>query len=168
MAHGVIPPFSNYLVSRDFFQKVPIDRALTDDVALLGEAANEVVVACEVAQMLQSITRRAYHDYLAYGFLDLRDAEGAFSLSERRFVSLLTAVMLDLDGAVDALGKLLPYMRQTGASEWRVLLDGAMDSNVRAVEDELGQLVKDGSKDVCTHVPEEVGCVQLERILSSN
>lgn len=168
MAHGIIPPFSNYLVTRDFFQKVPIDRALTEDVELLGEAANKVVVACEVAQMLQSITRRAYHDYLAYGFSDLRDANGSFQLSERRFIALLTAVMLDLDGAESALGKLLPHMRDSEPKEWRVLVDGVMDSNIRAVEDELGQIVKDGSKDVCVHVPEEVGSIQLERLLSNN
>lgn len=168
MAHGVIPPFSNYLVTRDFFQKVPIDCALTEDVELLGEAANEVVVACEVAQMLQSITRRAYHDYLAYGYSDLRDGDGAFQLSERRVIALLAAVMLDLDGAEDALGKLLPHMKRSAPKEWRILVDGVMDSNIRAVEDELGQIVRDGSKDVCTHVPEEVGSIQLERLLSTN
>lgn len=165
MAHGVIPPFSDYLVSRDFFEKVPIDRTMTEDVELLGEAANEVVVACEVAQMLQSLTRRAYHDYLAYGFADLRDADGAFPLSERRFVSLLLAVTLDLDGADEALGKLLPFMRSARVAEWRTLVGGAMDSNIRTVENELGHVIKEGLKDVCMHVPEKIGFEHLEAIL---
>lgn len=168
MAHGVIPPFSNYLISRDFFCKVPMDQVLTKDVLLLGEASNEVIVACEVAQMLQGITRLAYHDYLAYGFIDLRDSDGTFRLSERRFVSVLVAVMLDLNGAGDALAKLLPHMRDSQSSAWRLLVDGAMDSTIRVIEDELGQIVKNGSKDVCVHVPEEVGHVQLERLLSCN
>lgn len=166
MAHGVIPPFSNYLVSRDFFKKVPIDSALNEDVNLLGEASNEVTVVCEIAEIIQTITRRAYHDYLAYGFVDLRDSKGDFQFAERRFISLLLAVTLDLDGARDAVGKLLPYMREPKDTGWRTLVGGVMDSNIREVEDELGLLVKEGSKDIYVHTPEEVGFKRLEQLFS--
>lgn len=165
MAHGIIPPFSDHLVCRDFIAQVPFDAIIEGDVLLLGSASNRVEVSQELAEALQAIGRRAYAFYLASGYRDLRKPEGLLAAPAQRVVALLLGIALGVDGAAEALAPLLPHLQPGQDGYWKTLVDGALGYRIQLVEDGLGAIIRESAKDICVHAPFEGGLDRLEMVL---
>ena len=167
MAHGVIPPFCGMLVSEAFVDQLCALDAPTGDLRLLGNAANEVEVPQEIVEAYFDLLKATYWRYLSSGAQDLRDSEGVFSRDAQLVLALLLGAALSIEPATECLRQLSPALHGEPAGSWRVMVNGALRSKIQMVEEELGTLVKEGAKDVYTHVPSEGGFERLEWALSA-
>ena len=167
MAHGVIPPFCGMLVCEAFVDELCSSEAPHRDVVLLGNASNEVQVPQEIVEAYHEILQASYWRYLASGSCDLRDETGRFSRDAQQVLTLLIGAALDIDPAVDCLRSIAPMLRGEADGSWSVMVNGGLRSKIQMVEEQLGELVKEGAKDVYTHAPHDGGFERLEWALNS-
>ena len=167
MAHGVIPPFCGMLICEAFVDELCRMKAPCEDLVLLGNAQNEVRVPQEIVEAYFEIFKKTQHQYLTAGCPSLRSEDGSFSRDAQLVVAVLLGVALGLDYAEQCVRGLSKPLLEGNVSEWRVLANGPLRAKIQMVQEELGMLVKEGAKDVYTHVPEDLGYERLEQALLS-
>ena len=166
MAHGIIPPFSNHLICEDFLVKMPFGMTVEDDMTLLGEASNDITVSREIAEGYQNLLMKAYALYLSAGYMQLKKDGEKTPYESNLVLAMLLGAALDIDGANEIMGILLPNMKGEAKSAWTGLVLGALKGRIQSIENEIGLLIKEGAKDVYTHAPETGGMEKLERTLA--
>lgn len=167
MAHGVTPPFSGHLIARDFISKCSCDQEISGDITLLGNANNEVLVVQEVAEMLQTTLKKIRFYLVASGYPDIMDEGKTCDLSTNRLVTLLLAAAFQIDDAVDVLAIILPKLKDASASQWRTMISGILNYRIQYIEDAVGEVMREGAKDVCLYASYDAGVEKFEEILSA-
>ena len=109
--------------------------------------------------------RRAYSFFLASGYDDIRLPDGTFDADGRRVAALLVGVVLGVRGAEASAGRVLWFFDSSRRCSWRAALNGGLNYQVQLVEDAVGELVREGAKDVFAHAPAEGGMDRLEMVL---
>ncbi|WP_165062930.1 MULTISPECIES: hypothetical protein [unclassified Adlercreutzia] len=166
MAHGIIPPFSNFLITRDLILKLSSDGIPKDDLVLLGNAANEVQVPLEIAEDYYGILNQIRY-YLGASLFDVSALfDDPCTIEQRRLLGLLIAYVLDVSGSEEILELLLPLLKDESHT-WMTLINGPLDSRIQSVENDLGYLIKIGAKDIVTQKPLQGGYENLERMINN-
>lgn len=152
MAHGVLPPFSSFLYSRDLACKLLECGKPEADLVLLGSAFNELRIPCEMAEssyLLLNQVKRVLEDS---GLDKTRFEELDSSVEGRRFYILLIAYVLGIDGVEVLLSLIVPSVFE-GGTAWKTMIGGSLDQRILSVEDKVGALIKVSVRDMSLHKP---------------
>lgn len=166
MAHGILPPFSDFLYSRDLMRTMLEGGEPGADLVLLGNAFNELRIPFVVATPFYSLLYQVKKALERSGLDAKRMEELDNSLEGRRFHTLLIAYVLDIEGAEPLLGSIAPSVFEEGAM-WRTAIGGSLDQRILSVEDRVGALIKAIAKDASLQKPVPHVSEKLERFLGS-